>query len=698
MEIFLRILFTLLICLLRSAWSTKQHHWNEPMSLSNYTCKAADCYEEARFINSIINNQMNPCDDFYEHVCGKWQEMHGNLVFYPEWSMDSEMGEKSFQKLRLILEEDITLHDNLDIKRAKNFFKQCNSLPYFGIAASSTVASHVRVTGYFPLFKSHDLNNSKKTWEEIHNFYFGITGESSLFDIALRNDKVGNFQPIFHISEMSSPYGLFIPTKQFSVMKLRSYAAFLIGLLKRVITRSSDWKSYSLVEKDVMDVLSFRRELYTLKLEHFMAEKRHQIMIVSQLHAWYHAVTKNYKRTARISWIEIFKIMYKNHYNLDKVKVTEVDVENRVYFRFLARILDKTPENVIVNHIHLYFIERHLSLNKHLKDLMLEVITENGKLLGSVRYLGRRWHLCIAANKVKEMLGLRYVSRYFSTKTKEAAERLARDLKHMLEIEVTDSTWLDKHTKKKCNKLIRDMRTTIGYPDFYDDRQRKSDYLESRIIEPGKIDAIYSPFSNRISVSAAYINPPLFSPRLPHAVTYGATGTRMAHEMYHAFGPDVIERREIENNWPQDMLEIYREKSRCFAEQFDGTPVQELKDIEPVPQINGNTTVIENIADTMGLQLAHSAFRKKLWLSQTCETLPNLPNTDCYKLFFISFAMSFCSAMTTDGMMEYVQSGKFSTPRMRVNGALSNLEAFSTAFNCPENSPMNPQKRCSLWD
>ncbi|KAK2709669.1 hypothetical protein QYM36_013370, partial [Artemia franciscana] len=56
-----------------------------------------------------------------------------------------------------------------------------------------------------------------------------------------------------------------------------------------------------------------------------------------------------------------------------------------------------------------------------------------------------------------------------------------------------------------------------------------------------------------------------------------------------------------------------------------------------------------------------------------------------------------CEAMDDKGYERYIKGEVHSPGRHRANGAVMNNEAFAAAFNCPLNSPMNPEDKCILW-
>ena len=125
----------------------------------------------------------------------------------------------------------------------------------------------------------------------------------------------------------------------------------------------------------------------------------------------------------------------------------------------------------------------------------------------------------------------------------------------------------------------------------------------------------------------------------------------------------------------------------------------------------------ENFADIVGLNAAYNAFSKELSPHEELY-LPQL-NLTVEQLFFLSFAQvsniwqilevketnttivvfifqSWCSSGAKEDNEMELNSGH-SPKRYRVIGTLSNMREFSSAFQCPTGSRMNPKEQCEIF-
>ncbi|XP_060553207.1 endothelin-converting enzyme 1-like [Ruditapes philippinarum] len=98
------------------------------------------------------------------------------------------------------------------------------------------------------------------------------------------------------------------------------------------------------------------------------------------------------------------------------------------------------------------------------------------------------------------------------------------------------------------------------------------------------------------------------------------------------------------------------------------------------------------------MKMAYLAYRSWLEKSGGIDSL-NLPgmqyNSD--QLFFIGMAQIWCSHYTPEYMQKSILVDEHSIAKFRVLGAMSNSKYFADAFDCPKNSPMNPEKKCTVW-
>ena len=104
----------------------------------------------------------------------------------------------------------------------------------------------------------------------------------------------------------------------------------------------------------------------------------------------------------------------------------------------------------------------------------------------------------------------------------------------------------------------------------------------------------------------------------------------------------------------------------------------------------------ENIADNGGVKAAYFACND--WVSRNGQEL-KLPGLDYSpkQMFWISAAEAWCSKYSPESLTSLITSGSHSPNEFRILGSLSNMPEFSTDFNCPIGSKMNPENKCSVW-
>lgn len=109
-------------------------------------------------------------------------------------------------------------------------------------------------------------------------------------------------------------------------------------------------------------------------------------------------------------------------------------------------------------------------------------------------------------------------------------------------------------------------------------------------------------------------------------------------------------------------------------------------------------TFEEDMSDLAGIQAAFNAYHRTQMNSTVPQLrLQELPDFSTDMLFFLSFAQKWCRSNSGIQTRLKISKSVHSPEKYRVNGALSNLDAFAIAFNCSAGSNMNPLKRCESW-
>jgi len=213
--------------------------------------------------------------------------------------------------------------------------------------------------------------------------------------------------------------------------------------------------------------------------------------------------------------------------------------------------------------------------------------------------------------------------------------------------------------------------------------------------KPAEINSYYSNEQNLIEVPAGIFQSPYWDAEQPMSLNYGGIGIYFGFPMTSAFddtGRQFDKEGNLRDWWDQITIDSFNNQTQCMIDQYSAYHVKEVD-----KNINGKTTLGTNIADNGAARIAFKAFSKHEETHGPGQRLPGLEGMSPSELFFLSLAQVDCEVMKVSSLKSRVATSTHPPMKYRVIGELSNMFAFSTAFNCPAGSVMNPEKKCRVW-
>jgi endothelin-converting enzyme/putative endopeptidase len=210
---------------------------------------------------------------------------------------------------------------------------------------------------------------------------------------------------------------------------------------------------------------------------------------------------------------------------------------------------------------------------------------------------------------------------------------------------------------------------------------------------PPTSNAYYNPLLQEIVFPAGILQPPGFRLEATDAVSYGAIGVVIGHEISHGFddqGAQFDAQGRLKNWWTDADLAQFQARGQCVVDQFEGYFV------EPGLHHRGKLVLGESIGDLAGARIAFRAYQKSR------EGKGPEPTVDGYspeQQFFIAWGQFRGDAIRPETQRLMVQSDPHPTGKFRVIGPLSNMPEFARTFSCPADAPMvrPAEKRCEVW-
>ncbi|MEP6907882.1 MAG: M13 family metallopeptidase [Pseudoxanthomonas sp.] len=354
-------------------------------------------------------------------------------------------------------------------------------------------------------------------------------------------------------------------------------------------------------------------------------------------------------------------------------------------------------------------------LAKSYRDASFEF---RGRVLKGETAPAPRWqHVLDAINTAAgPMLGREYAARYLPAASRSKAESIAQNVRDALARGIERSTWMSASAKTEAKSKIDKLKIEIGTP------RRDLDYSvqpmgrgsfgsniliastwrhreEMKRIGKGNADRrwdvlpqqpalTYDLAQNRLIVTAAVLQPPVFDVTRGDSALFGSYGALVGHELSRGFdsnGRMVDAKGELRDWWAPADVAAWNALGTRVAAQYSGYAYPEVANAK----LNGQLTQQEDLADLVGVELAWEAFTN-------AQLAPNL---GAKQTFFRSWSELWAQQVSPSEAAQRLTTDVHAPGQLRSNGPLANLPPFGESFSCKASQPMRriDAEQISIW-
>lgn len=191
------------------------------------------------------------------------------------------------------------------------------------------------------------------------------------------------------------------------------------------------------------------------------------------------------------------------------------------------------------------------------------------------------------------------------------------------------------------------------------------------------INAYYSGPTNTVTVLAGVLQQPFFNLEYNDVSRYAILGTILGHELSHMADNHGLlwganGSLHLDGILSHEGMRAFYTQSQCVAREFGPAPQGCLN------ENYGNMTLGEDLADLVGIQLAWDAYE---------NTHPN-PSLADAQHFFMVLTQAFCEHYDQAHLCATVQHDVHAVAMFRMNRSMRNLDVWQKRFSCHEGHRM----------
>ncbi|KAG5316345.1 NPL11 protein, partial [Acromyrmex insinuator] len=521
---------------------------------------------------------------------------------------------------------------------------------------------------------------------------------------------------------------------------------YMADVIKHIINNGTDNKCTSDDELVIEDeeLIEFFKRVYNISnllYDMVRADQNQSISIESLSDRDYmlvddlqkltddHVIDSNLSLTPTPIWRPFIESIFEGIDKLDLDNKDKVLIGNLEYLKDVAVLLACLEEEVLESYIWWrvvdivapYAFEKLRDIwNKYVSKITdMEVIDKSQSLFcGAI------------VNKLMGMaVSWLFVDPTFHENKVKKVQEMLEDIREAFGSLVAKMDWMDQSTKTATIEKSKKMESSIGFPTWLFNEEKLAEYYEgidlseTRYLanlvqfvqvqlnktwaslhdenifnkslywaaDPTDVNAFHNYEFNHITIPAGILQFPFYELGL-EALNYGAIGAILGHELTHGFDPNG---RFYDGDgnyrqwWTNESILEYTSRTKCFIDDYN--TYYEVDDY-----IDGELTLGENIADNGGLREAIVAYKRWKIRHGHEPLLPGLTQFTHEQLLFLSFAHLWCESYTAISL-RWMMRHTHCPGHVRLQAVLRNSKEFSTTWNCPVGSSMNPSRKCRLW-
>jgi putative endopeptidase len=645
---------------------------------------------------SHLDTTIKPGDDFFEYANGLWFKQNPIPASESGWGIFSLVEEENKNRI-LKISQDASANSG---KKGSNsqligdFFSSgmdSAGIEKKGLSAIANVLSVIdKIATKEDVFKAIAQLNKK--------------GIGTALSVSVYQDMKNSNKNMLYLSQgglgMDDRDYYFLSDEQTTKVR-NAYPQYVAQLMRLAGPDSLKAASQGLqVLAFETEIAKVHRPLEALRVP----EKNYNKMSVGQLQG----------STKSINWQQFFDAM--------GVKVDSVIVSQPEFLSGLAKWLDGKSIEDWKTYLRYHTLAQMAPYLNN--DFVQAHFNFNGKLQGGAKEMRPRWKRVLdqQENALGDALGQLYVKEFFSEQTRKRYLNLTEAIVETYAEHIQKLDWMSDSTKQKALYKLKNIKKKVGYPDQWRDYSAmnivRDNYAQNILsanewqfnysiaklskpvdrnewdMTPQTYNAYYNPSNNEIVLPAAMFTAPGYTDNeLDDALVYGYVGaSTIGHELTHGFD-DEGRKFDAQGNlvdwWSKSDTEQFSKRANKMIDQFNKYTV--LGNKHP----NGAATLGENIADQGGVVIGYDAFKKTKQFKEN-QKLGGLTPAQRY---FLGYAYGWMQVRTNERLAQQLLSDVHAPIMLRVNGPISNCDAWYEAFNVQRGQKMfrDSLDRVRIW-